>query len=73
MPVCGANFGSRRFSPSIPHHALVGVAAGDIGELAFDGGGGPAVQPFHLDGGGGEREAMCAPLGYPQVVHTPTR
>ena len=33
----------------IPHHALVGIAGGDAGELALKGGsGGPAVQPFLL-------------------------
>src|SRR5450631_1939642 len=42
--------------PRIPHHALAGVARGDAGELALEGGGGgPAVQPFLLDGGGHER------------------
>src|SRR5262249_51199641 len=45
-----------RSSPLIPHHALAGVACGDVRELALEGGGGrPAAQPFHLDGGGGER------------------
>ena len=37
--------------PRIPHHALAGVAGGDAGELALEGGGGgPAVQPFHFGG-----------------------
>jgi hypothetical protein len=40
-------------SPSITRHALAGVAAGDVGELTLEGGGGgPAVQPFLLGGGG---------------------
>src|SRR5882762_1072954 len=34
-------------SPCIAHDALAGVAAGDLGELALEGGSGrPAVQPF---------------------------
>ena len=41
--------------PGISHHALAGVAGGDAGELALEGGrGGPAVQPFHFRGGGDE-------------------
>ena len=41
--------------PRIPHHALAGVARGDAGELALEGGGGgPAVQPFHFGGRGHE-------------------
>src|SRR5260370_29670787 len=41
--------------PRISHHALAGVGARYIGELALEGGsGGPAVQPFLLGGGGNE-------------------
>ena len=47
-------------SPRIPHHTLTGVARGDVGELALEGGGsGPAVQPFLLGGGGRERGVAC--------------
>ena len=45
--------------PRIPHHAIAGRACGDVGELALEGGGGgPAVDPFHLGGGGGQRRVM---------------
>ena len=43
-------------SPRIPRHALAGVGAGDLRELAFEGcGRRPAVQPFHFGRCGGER------------------
>src|SRR4051794_18443527 len=42
--------------PAVANHALAGVGPGDVGELALEGGGGgPAVQPFHLGGGRGQR------------------
>src|SRR5260370_33118260 len=42
-------------SPRVSDHALSGVAGGYAGELALEcGGGGPAVQPFLLGGGGDE-------------------
>src|SRR3954453_22538925 len=43
-------------SPGIAHHALAGIAAGHVGELALEGGRRrPAVQPFHFGRCGGER------------------
>src|SRR5260370_41693019 len=49
-------------SPRISHHALAGVAAGDIGELALEGGGrGPAVQPSLLGGGRNESCGLRLP------------
>ena len=43
-------------SPRISHDALAGVGAGDVGELALERRGrGPAVDPFHFGGGGGQR------------------
>jgi hypothetical protein len=40
------------FLPSIPQDALAGIAAGDIGEFALEGGSGrPAVKPFLFHGG----------------------
>jgi hypothetical protein len=37
-------------SPSVPHHALAGVACGDAGEFVFEGGRRrPAVHPFHFN------------------------
>src|ERR1700684_2034804 len=46
----------RSLSAGIPHHAFAGVRAGDVGELAFEGGGGgPAVGPFQFGGRGRQR------------------
>src|SRR6188472_3738083 len=40
-----------RPSPRIARDALAGIGPRDVGELAFEGGGGgPAVQPLHLGG-----------------------
>src|SRR6266852_2405911 len=48
IPAAGRFFAR---SPRIAHDALAGVAAADVGELAFEGRGGrPAVAPFHLVG-----------------------
>ena len=45
------------------HTALAGVAAGDAGELAVEGGGErEAAQPFHLGGCGGVADAEKHPL-----------
>src|ERR1700680_1775931 len=42
--------------PSVTRDALAGVGPGDIGELAFEGGGErETVQPFHLGGRRGRR------------------
>ena len=47
-------------SPVVANHALAGIAAGDVGEFAFEGGGGgPAVAPFQLGGSGRERGVAC--------------
>ncbi len=50
----------QRHSPGISHHAFAGVAGGDAGELALEGGSsGPAVQPFHFGGSSDERSIRC--------------
>ena len=49
-----------RGSPRVSHHALAGVAARDIGELAFEGGGGrPAAEPFLFYRRGDQRGVAC--------------
>src|ERR1700686_1913140 len=59
-PTSSARSPSR--SPRIPHYALAGVALGDARKLALErGGGGPAVQPLLLGGGGDERGVACLP------------
>jgi hypothetical protein len=43
----------------ISNDALAGVRTGNVGELAFEGGGErETVQPFHLGGSGGQRRVM---------------
>jgi hypothetical protein len=49
---------SLRFSPPIPRQALAGVAAGDIGKLAFEGTGGETADQGNL---------RRPPYSYPRV------
>src|ERR1700690_3451245 len=50
---------TKKLLPRIAHHALAGVAAGDLRELALEGRRRrPAVGPFHLGGRGRQRRVM---------------